>query len=157
MSLEIALRDVVEGDFPVLLEHQRDAISSQRAAFGTKDVDADAFAARWRKNLADGTTTAKVIVEGNTLVGFVATFLREGKPQVTYWIDRAHWGRGIATAALSELLRLVPIRPMYASAAADNAGSVRVLQKCGFVICGTERAFATARGEEIDEVFLELR
>jgi RimJ/RimL family protein N-acetyltransferase len=57
---------------------------------------------------------------------------------------------------LRELLGVVPDRPLYARAAADNAGSVRVLEKCGFVLTGHERGFANARGEEIDEVVLTL-
>lgn len=38
----------------------------------------------------------------------------------------------------------------------DNAGSIRVLQKCGFALTGRGRIFAQARGEEIDEVALTL-
>jgi RimJ/RimL family protein N-acetyltransferase len=78
------------------------------------------------------------------------------KPQVTYWVDREFWGRGIATAALAQFLTLYRVRPVYASAAADNPGSLRVLEKCGFVRQGMEKSFANARGQEIDEVFLVL-
>lgn len=48
-------------------------------------------------------------------------------------------------------------RPLYARAAKDNVASIRVLEKCGFRISGYERAFANARGEEIEEAILELR
>jgi RimJ/RimL family protein N-acetyltransferase len=51
----------------------------------------------------------------------------------------------------------VPVRPLRARAAADNAGSIRVLEKCGFVVTGRDRGFANARGEETDEVLLTLR
>ena len=47
-------------------------------------------------------------------------------------------------------------RPLYGRAAADNLGSLRVLEKCGFVRVGSERGFASARGEEIEEVILRL-
>jgi RimJ/RimL family protein N-acetyltransferase len=126
------------------------------AGFGTRDHDAGELAARWRRVLAEG-STQKAILVGGEVVGFTATFFLEDKPQVTYWVARSHWGRGIATEALSQLLRHVKTRPLYASAASDNAASLRVLQKCGFVIRGSARAFASARGEEIEEVFLELR
>ena len=43
------------------------------------------------------------------------------------------------------LLDLVPVRPLHARAASDNAGSLRVLQKSGFKIIGTETSFAAAR------------
>ena len=45
---------------------------------------------------------------------------------------------------------------MYAGAASDNAGSLRVLEKTGFRVIGTEAAFASARGHEIEETILQL-
>jgi RimJ/RimL family protein N-acetyltransferase len=65
-------------------------------------------------------------------------------------------GRGIATRALTLLLELVPARPLYARAASDNAGSLRVLQKCGFQPAGTEKSFAAGRNEDIEETILRL-
>ena len=47
-------------------------------------------------------------------------------------------------------------RPLHASAAFDNAGSMRVLEKCGFQKVGLERAFANARGAVIEEVVFVL-
>ena len=38
----------------------------------------------------------------------------------------------------------------------DNLASLRVLEKCGFVVIGREKGFANARGMEIEEVVLEL-
>lgn len=156
MSIEIELRDSVEGDYPILFEFMRDGTSATMAAFGTRDADASQFAARWKASVTDG-AARKAVVEGGAVVGFVATFLLEGKPQVTYWIARSRWGRGIATAALQELLKRVAARPLYASAAADNLGSLRVLEKCGFRAVRSARAFAAARGQDVEEVFLELR
>lgn len=153
--MEITLRDLTESDYPLLFALQRDAASARMAAFGTRDADPGALAARWKRS-REGGATQKAIVAGGDVVGFAGSFLHEGKPQVTYWVARSHWGRGIATAALSRLLQLVTTRPIYASAAKDNVGSLRVLQKCGFAIRGSERAFANARGEEIEEVLLEL-
>ena len=156
MTAEIRLRDTVPSDFSIFCALQADPLSSKMAAFGTKDADADALAERWRRAASDAAMTLKTIVEEEKVVGFVASFAREGKPQVTYWVARSHWGRGIATAALAELLALVTARPIYASAAEDNAGSLRVLEKCGFTRCGSAKAFADARREEIVEIFPEL-
>src|SRR5680860_458721 len=44
--------------------------------------------------------------------------------------------------ALSLFLEVVRIRPLYARAASDNAGSLRVLGKTGFRIIDTEVSFA---------------
>jgi RimJ/RimL family protein N-acetyltransferase len=89
-------------------------------------------------------------------VGHIASFDLEGRREVTYWIGREDWGRGIATRALQALMQLEPTRPLYGSAASDNAGSIRVLTKCGFRIVGEDRGFAYARGEETNEVVLRL-
>lgn len=156
MSCELQLREVLESDYSVLFAHQRDPVAAWMAGFGTKDSDAGQLAARWERSLADGSTTARTIVENGCVVGFVATFSRDEKPQVTYWIARSHWGRGIATAALLRFLQWVTVRPLYASTAKDNVASLRVLEKCGFTVRGSAKAFAEARNEEIDEIFLEL-
>jgi RimJ/RimL family protein N-acetyltransferase len=54
--------------------------------------------------------------------------------------DRALWGRGIATEALSAFLRLEQTRPLHAGVATHNAASIRVLQKCGSTLLGQEEA-----------------
>jgi len=48
--------------------------------------------------------------------------------EVTYWLGRDFWGRGLATQALKRMLHLVVDRPIFARAAADNIGSIRVLR-----------------------------
>ncbi len=75
--------------------------------------------------------------------------------KVTYGIDRSSWGQGSATAALRLLLEEVKTRPLHASAAFDNAGSMRVLEKCGFQKVGVERRSPTRA--EIEEVVFVLR
>jgi len=80
----------------------------------------------------------------------------EGDTEVTYWIDRSWWGQGIAGRALALLLETVPVRPLFARAASDNAGSLKVLQRAGFTITGTEVAFANGRHTEIEETILRL-
>jgi RimJ/RimL family protein N-acetyltransferase len=71
-------------------------------------------------------------------------------------VGPAHWGRGIASQALARLLELEPARPLYAHAAADNAGSLRVLTKSGFREIGRFREFARARDADIEVVRLVL-
>jgi RimJ/RimL family protein N-acetyltransferase len=68
----------------------------------------------------------------NQVVGNLGSWTAEGKREVGYWIDRAFWGRGVATEALSAFLCLEQTRPLYAGVAKHNVASIRVLQKCGF-------------------------
>lgn len=157
MTITIRLRNVTEEDVETFFEHQSDAAASQMAAFTSRDPsDRGAFAERWKRILGDDTIVKKTIIIDGRIAGHVSCFERSGFPEVTYWLGREYWGRGFATVALHELLRMVAQRPMYARAAKDNVASIRVLEKCGFQLCGEERAFANARNGEIDEVVMRL-
>ena len=91
------------------------------------------------------------------MAGHVASFERAGATEITYWIGREHWGRGVATRAVRLFLADVPARPLHARAARDNVASIRVLEKCGFAVTGVERSFASARDQVVEELLLELR
>ena len=101
-------------------------------------------------------TTNKVVEIDGRVVGHIASFDLEGHREVTYWIGREDWGRGLATRALQEFLQVEATRPLDARAASDNAASIRVLTKCGFRVVGQGRGFAHGRNEETDEVVLRL-
>lgn len=158
MPSDIVLRDVYTEDQSIFFDHQLDAAANHMAAFTSKEpADRDAFAARWTRILADEAITKKTILLDGEVVGHAMSFVQDGKLEVTYWIGRSYWGRGIATGALLELLRQVKTRPLFARAAQDNLASLRVLKKCGFEVVREEKGFANARGEEIEEFVLELK
>ncbi len=154
---DVRLREVRPDDLPVFFQHQLDPAAVQMAAFTAEDpADRAAFDAHWARILADeGIITRTVLVDG-AVAGHVVSFERFGQPEVSYWIGRGYWGRGVATAALRLFLDELPGRPLYARAATDNSASLRVLEKNGFTVSGRDRYFANARGEEIDEVILVL-
>jgi RimJ/RimL family protein N-acetyltransferase len=153
----MTLRDVAESDLPIIFEHQKDPEANRMAAFVSRDPsDREAFVTHWTRILSDPDAMTKCIVWNGQVAGTVAIFPWDGKPHVTYWIGKEFWGNGIATQALTELLRIVDSRPVYASTAGDNVASMRVLEKCGFIRRGSARAFARIRDAEIDEVFFEL-
>jgi RimJ/RimL family protein N-acetyltransferase len=158
MKNELLLRDVRDEDLPVFFEQQLDAEANFMAAFTAKDpTDREAFIAHWHKNLANQTSINRTILFNGQVAGSVSSYEDEGRPEVTYWLGREYWGKGIATWALKELLaHHSPARPMYARVAKDNPGSRRVLEKCGFKIIGESKGFANARGQEIEELLLEL-
>lgn len=125
------LRDVIESDLPILFEHQRDPVATRMAAFPARDWDA--FVAHWReKVLGDQSACKRTIVIGNDVAGNIGSWNQGDKRLVGYWLGRAYWGRGVATAALKEFLAHDTTRPLHAFVAALNVGSIRVLQKCGF-------------------------
>lgn len=153
------LRDVAEADLPIFFEHNSDRVAVQMAAFTAKDpTDRDAFNLHWRKILSDSTVIIRTILFDGQVAGSVASFIDQefGKREVTYWIGREYWGKGIATKALSKFLREVKVRPIYGRASKDNVASIRVLEKCGFRIIAYGKGFANARAKEIEEVIFEL-
>ncbi|MFC8696989.1 GNAT family N-acetyltransferase [Streptomyces parvus] len=155
---EVSLRAVEDADLPLFFAWMSDPDATRVAAFTPKDpTDRAAFDAHWaRIRSGSGGVVMRTAVADGVVVGHVGAYGEVGDRQVTYWIDRAHWGRGLATAALRAFLDETPTRPLHARAAADNLGSRRVLEKCGFLVTGTDRGFAQARGEEIDEVLVTL-
>ena len=90
------------------------------------------------------------------VAGHIACYPDGENLEVTYWLGREFWGRGLATQALNRMLHLVVDPPIFARAATDNIGSIKVLQKCGFKIIGKNKDFAHGRGEETEEYILRL-
>jgi ribosomal-protein-alanine N-acetyltransferase len=151
------VRDMVADDLPALFEIQRDQEGQHMAAFtAAADDDRDAYLAKQRRHLADAAITAKTIVVADEIVGSIACFEFEGEQEVTYWIRRDHWGRGIASAALAELLAEIRTRPVFGRTADDNLASMRVLERNGFVRTGADTAFAHARQREVTEIIFRL-
>jgi len=158
MKNELLLRDVLSDDLPIFFEQQLDQEANYMAAFTAKDpTDREAFMAHWHKILGNDTCIIKTILFNGQVAGSVSSYEEEGKPEVTYWLGREYWGKGIATWALKELLaHHSQRRPMYARVSKDNLGSRRVLEKCGFTMISEAKGFANARGQEIEELLLEL-
>jgi len=128
--VNIRLREVESGDLPLFFVHQQDPVAVEMVAFTSRDRAA--FDQHWAKILADPTSLIRTVVADGEVAGNILSFNREGEREVGYWIDRAWWGRGVATAALSAFLRLEQTRPLHAGVAKHNLASIRVLQKCGF-------------------------
>jgi RimJ/RimL family protein N-acetyltransferase len=158
MTSDILLREVIEADLPIFFEQQLDADANYMAAFTAKDpADRAAFLARWARILSDATTTNRTILHAGQVAGSIGSYEEEaGRPEVTYWLGKPYWGKGIATSALGAFLLQVTARPIYARAAKDNLASLRVLEKCGFTIIGGGKGFANARGKEVEEWLLQL-
>ena len=153
----LVLRNVIEDDLPIFFKHQQDSEANQMAAFTSKDPnDWDGFVEHWNKILTNRDIINQTIIVENIVVGHVAHFEQFGEPEVTYWIGKEYWGRGIATNALREFLKQVTIRPLYARAAKDNAGSLKVLKRCGFTISGEDIGYSNARGKDVEEFVLTL-
>ena len=137
MSGIVQLRGVTEDDLPILFEQQRDPDAYQMAAFLPRDWDA--FMAHWKKIMSDAAVTIRAILLDGQIAGNIGSFDRADKRLVGYWLGKDYWGKGVATRALGEFLNHDQTRPLFAHVAKHNRASIRVLEKCGFTICGEEK------------------
>jgi RimJ/RimL family protein N-acetyltransferase len=143
METVVVLREVGDGDLGVLFENQADPESGAMAGVGARDWEG--FVAHQARVTADPEALQRVIVlEDGAVAGDIAAWRADsGVREVGYRIGRRYWGRGIATASLVAFLAGFSERPLYAHVLKSNAGSIRVLEKCGFV--------RLAEGEELDD------
>lgn len=150
---EITLRDVTEDDLAIFFEHQNDRIAFELAGFTPREEKP--FFEHWAKILADPDKLKKSILVDGEVAGNIGSFTHEGIREVGYWIGRSYWGRGVASAALAQFLTMETQRPLYAHVVDHNVPSLRVLEKCGFVIVGEEEGVSPA-GETLIEYELRL-
>lgn len=153
----IKLRKTVIKDLPVLFEFQLDEEANHLAAFTSIDFkDKEAYLSKYTKLLSNPKINNQTILFNDSIVGSIAKFEVDENNEITYWIDRKYWGKGIATKALELFLIIEKSRPLFASVAFDNYGSQRVLEKCGFIKLGSEKGYANARKSEIEECIYKL-
>jgi RimJ/RimL family protein N-acetyltransferase len=74
--------------------------------------------------------------------------------EIGYWLGRAYWGRGIASAAVRAMTVQLLARPeltrLHATVFAWNPASARVLEKAGYLLEGRLRAAVTKDGRTTD-------
>lgn len=154
VSPAVRLRAVEDSDLDVLFDHQADPEAADMAAFPPRDRER--FDAHWANIRLDDTVVLRTILADGLVAGNIGSWQDDGQRLVGYWIGREHWGRGVATQALTRFLRELPDRPLYAHVAAHNTGSIRVLQKCGFQRDRAQEARAPKPEDGIEEFILVL-
>jgi len=153
MPTVVTLRAVASADLPVFFEHQLDPEATRLAAFPSREREA--FMAHWTRILANPDCVALTIVHDGRVAGNIGawTDVETRERLVGYWLGREFWGRGIATAALSQFCDYETTRPLTARVARHNSPSLRVLKKCGFVLSGEDR-FTDPDGQTHEEFIL---
>ena len=154
MAHEIRLRDVIIADLPIFFEHQIDSEAVELAAHPPRDRAA--FQEHWTELLSKESVIKKTILLDDLVVGYIISFVYFGVREVGYWIGKEYWGQGIATRALLAFLEQVPLRPLRASVAKHNRGSMRVLEKCGFRLVGEDKEFSNVGGKIVEGLVFEL-
>jgi ribosomal-protein-alanine N-acetyltransferase len=150
-SEEIAALYVANRDFLAPFEPDR-TDEFFTAAFQRKRID-NAGDDHWRWGVMDGDRIAGMIVLADVLRGA----LQVGN--VGYWVDRAHNGRGLATAAVADVVSFAfgegELHRLEAGTLVDNRASQRVLEKNGFERFGLARKLLQINGEWRDHVLFE--
>ncbi|MEW5675321.1 GNAT family N-acetyltransferase [Flavobacterium enshiense] len=155
--LDIKLRQTEVADLDILFLFQLDEKARYLAAFMSKDSeDKSAYLAKYTKLLSDPTVNNQTIIIDDIIVGSIAKFVIDDDAEITYWIDRRFWGKGIATKALKHFLSIETTRPIFGRTAFDNYGSQKVLEKCGFIKVESDEGFAITRQTVIKEFIYKL-
>jgi RimJ/RimL family protein N-acetyltransferase len=127
------------------------------AAFTRPDPsDRTSFEAHYQRVRSDPSVTLRAVDDDGVLVGTVASFSMDGDREVSYWINPARWGEGLASAALTGFLRIETVRPLFARVAEHNTGSAKVLTRAGFTHVGVETSFADGVGRDVVEHIYQL-
>ncbi len=148
---EIAALYVANRDFLAPFEPDRTdefftaAFQRRRIEAGGEDL--------WRWAILDGERIAGTISLADVLRGA----LQLGN--VGYWVDRAHNGRGLASAAVADVIDFAfgtgGLHRLEAGTLVDNHASQRVLEKNGFERYGLARKLLKVQGEWRDHVLFE--
>lgn len=156
MKTFVSLRPVEARDLPIFFAHQSDPEAARLAAFVSRDHEA--FLLHWTtKILGNPDATNRTIVFESRVVGNIGawTDADTGERLLGYWIGREFWGRGIASAAVSQFIQFESTRPLTARVARHNLGSIRVLEKAGFTRSG-EDEFTLTDGTRVEEFIYVL-
>ena len=75
--------------------------------------------------------------------------------EVGYWIGKPHQGQGIATIALELIteygLNVLGLNRLFAGVFSNNAASIRVLEKCGYLHEGIHKDAVWKNQRFLDE------
>jgi RimJ/RimL family protein N-acetyltransferase len=159
------IRDLRPGDEPSIARHANNPkiFRNVRDRFPYPYTLDDA---KWwveHAGSADPMTDFAIVVDGEA-VGGIGFMMQEDifrrSVEIGYWLGEAFWGRGIVTDAVRALSEYIfanfDVCRIYAGVFEWNLGSMRVLEKAGFVLEGRMRKAATKDGQTIDEFIYAL-
>jgi len=153
----IELRDLDDDDLDAVFEMLRDPEAVAMAAFTRADASDRTSFDEWitpRRISPD--VSLHVVTERGGFAGIAAAFTVAGDREVTLWIARHAWGRGVATEALRLLTSREAARPLFARVAAHNAAGVAVLERAGFTEVSRSMQVAPGLGRDAEELVYAL-
>jgi ribosomal-protein-alanine N-acetyltransferase len=87
-------------------------------------------------------------------IGFNVISTKHSRGEISYDLDSAFWHQGIMSKVLKAVLNFVDKKlflvRVQATVAVDNIGSIKVLEKCGFVQEGRMSKFEIIQARHVD-------
>ena len=117
--------------------------------------DRAVFDHHWNQILNDSNVLVRTIEHEGEVAGSILVFDGD-KPEINFWTSTKFWGKGITTSAVDAFLQEYTKRPLTAHVVQDNLGSIKVLERRGFKIIGTEQIFSNARAQVVTENVMQL-
>lgn len=154
------LRPLVPADAPSLAAHadDRDVWLNLRDRFPHPYTLADAEAYIASIPASPRPAGFGIVVDGEAAgtIGLVpGSDIERHTAEVGYWLGRRFWGRGVVSDALRAVTAYafaeLGMHRVFAVPFADNAASVRVLEKAGYVLEGRMRRSAVKDGRILDQ------
>jgi RimJ/RimL family protein N-acetyltransferase len=100
--MNVSLRPLEDRDLDTIYQQVTDPESVRMAAFTAEDqTDRRAFLNRMSRLRADTNVSYRVIDVDGAIAGTIGSFRIDNQPEVTFWVDRTQWGKGIASALQS--------------------------------------------------------
>ena len=160
--IDIHLRPVRPADAPRLAElaNNRHIWINLRDQLPSPYSRADAEAFIHLANDPDCTAHHRAIeLPGTGFCGMIGlhpgTDVNRFSAEIGYWIGEPYWGRGIATAAVGQMLRVgfeeLDMERIFAAVFSSNPASMRVLERNGFIFEGIARHAVFKNGAFLDE------
>lgn len=155
------LREQTVDDAEAFLEYYGDpAVNQYIVSFIPKTVEEARLELKYWINVFDyndGIYFAIARKSDNKMIGSVGVSginRNHNRIEASYDLAKEFWGQGIMSKALAAVLKYVfeemKINRIEAYAMADNIGSYRVLEKCGFVFEGNLRQHRYHKGQYVD-------
>jgi RimJ/RimL family protein N-acetyltransferase len=139
------VRDWAAGDLDSLVRHANNwnIWINLRDRFPHPYTEADGRGFLSHVTSRDAQTVWAIEVDGDAVGGIGLVLMSDVErvsAEIGYWLGEAFWSRGVMTEAVnavtSEAFRQFELTRIFALPFADNPGSIRVLEKAGYVLEG---------------------
>jgi ribosomal-protein-alanine N-acetyltransferase len=164
-EMSLRFRDFTRADIAAVHEYASDPLVTRWSTWGPNSLDQTAAfveaAAAGAGDIRTGYSLAAVL--NDHVIGSLAVWTKDSSNrngELGYTFHRAHWGKGYATEAVGELLRLgfntLKLERIGATCHPDNFGSIRVLEKSGFTFEGRLRSHRAVHGIRRDSMLFSI-